>query len=287
MKLRELLSETRHSGRDAYERDYDSSVSGMGRGDDHRGLSQELAHETNNIAVAINGKTWKVMPGKGYADSKEEWAYLNHMKNWAEKKSASSGKKWTVHLTGAPVTEQGVAEGEQNVAEGSAHGYNVTKFYRKFRDQSKITKWLKKEAGLPKETKLYFDDADLVLGSDTIVPYALVDERLKFNDLLTALVKVTGGTSKEKVDGVYRDQGVVESATAGATSSANIGTVDAPQLSPGKARGKKSYLGSPSTGSGTKAPPQPKVVQPKNSDGTAKNGLDMKGANLFGAPIKR
>lgn len=78
-----------------------------------------------------------------------------------------------------------------------------------------------------------------------------------------------------------------ESASAGATSSASIGTVDAPQLSPGKARGKKSYTGSPSTGSGTKAPPQPKVVQPKNSDGTAKNGLDMKGANLFGAPIKR
>jgi hypothetical protein len=184
MKLRELISETRHSGRDAYERDYDSSVSGMGRGDDHRGLSQELAHETNNIAIAINGKTWKVVPGKGYADSKEEWAYLNNMKNWAEKKSASSGKKWSVHLTGAPVT-------------------------------------------------------------------------------------------------------ISETATAGATTSANVGTVISPQVKLGKARGKKSYTGSPSTGSGTKAPPQPKVIQPKNSDGTAKNGLDMKGANLFGAPIKR
>ena len=83
------------------------------------------------------------------------------------------------------------------------------------------------------------------------------------------------------------EQQLGESATAGATSAASIGTVDAPQLSPGKARGKKSYTGSPSTGSGTKAPPQPKVVQPKNSDGTAKNGLDMKGSNLFGAPIKR
>jgi hypothetical protein len=80
-----------------------------------------------------------------------------------------------------------------------------------------------------------------------------------------------------------------ESATAGATSAANIGTVDAPQLSPGKARGKKSYLGNPWGGqSGTKAPPQPKVVQPKNPDGTAKNGLDIKGANLFGGgTVKR
>jgi hypothetical protein len=77
---------------------------------------------------------------------------------------------------------------------------------------------------------------------------------------------------------------VAESATAGATSAASIGTVDAPHISPGKARGKKSYTGSPGSGSGTKAPPQPKVVQPKNSNGTAKNGLDIKGASLFGGP---
>jgi hypothetical protein len=67
-------------------------------------LRHELGHEQNNLAIAINGKVWKVIPGKGYADSKEEWSYLNNMKNWAAKKSASSGKKWTVHLTGAPIT---------------------------------------------------------------------------------------------------------------------------------------------------------------------------------------
>ncbi|CAB4125965.1 hypothetical protein UFOVP181_273 [uncultured Caudovirales phage] len=78
-----------------------------------------------------------------------------------------------------------------------------------------------------------------------------------------------------------------ETPSAGTTNTASIGTVDAPQLSPGKARGKKSYTGSPSTGSGTKAPPQPKVIQPKTSAGTAKNALDMKGTNIFGAPIKR
>jgi len=76
-----------------------------------------------------------------------------------------------------------------------------------------------------------------------------------------------------------------ESATAGATSAASIGTVVSPQLSPGKARGKKSYTGTPGH-SGTKAPPQPKVVQPKNADGTAKNGLDMKG-NIFGAGAQK
>lgn len=75
-----------------------------------------------------------------------------------------------------------------------------------------------------------------------------------------------------------------ENATAGATSAGAIGTVVNPHHSPGKARGKKSYLGSPGSGSGTKAPPQPKVVQPKNKDGTAKNGLNIKGASLFGGP---
>ena len=74
---------------------------------------------------------------------------------------------------------------------------------------------------------------------------------------------------------------LAETATAGATSAANIGTVDAPHISPGKARGKKSYIGSPGH-SGTKAPPQPKIVQPKKSDGTAVNGLDIKGSSLFG-----
>jgi hypothetical protein len=75
-----------------------------------------------------------------------------------------------------------------------------------------------------------------------------------------------------------------ENATAGATSTANIGTVVNPHHSPGKARGKKSYLGSPGSGSGTKAPPQPQVVQPKNKNGTAKNGIDIKGASIFGGP---
>jgi hypothetical protein len=95
------------------------------------------------------------------------------------------------------------------------------------------------------------------------------------------------GNSWTEVYPFGKPEDVSESATIGATSSANIGTVDAPHLSPGKARGKKSYIGSPGK-SGSKAPPQPKVNQPKNKDGTAKNGLDIKGASLFGGPpIKR
>lgn len=178
------MDESHRDNRDAYQRDYDSSVSGMGRGHDHRGLGQELAHERNNLAISINGKVWKVVPGRGTADSFEERQYLRHMQDWAEKKSAKSGKKWSVYTTGADVTNESIAE----------------------------------------------------------------------------------------------------NATAGATSAGSIATVDAPHISPGKSRGKRSYTGSPSTGSGTKAPAQPKVVQPKTSAGTAVNGLDIKGKSLFGGP---
>jgi len=70
---------------------------------------------------------------------------------------------------------------------------------------------------------------------------------------------------------------IIESATAGATSSGSIASVSNPHLSPGTARGKKSYTGSPWTGSGTKSPPQPKPKKQKPTD----NALDMK-ASLFG-----
>jgi len=84
----------------------------------------------------------------------------------------------------------------------------------------------------------------------------------------------------------HRGSNVEEAATAGATSSANVATLGMnPALSPGNARGKKSYTGTPGH-SGTKAPPQPKVTQPKTKSGAAKNALDMKG-NIFGQPIKR
>jgi hypothetical protein len=69
---------------------------------------------------------------------------------------------------------------------------------------------------------------------------------------------------------------IFESATAGATSSGNIATVANPHISPGSARGKTSYTGTPGR-SGSKAPPQPKPKKQKPTD----NALDMK-TSLFG-----
>ena len=76
---------------------------------------------------------------------------------------------------------------------------------------------------------------------------------------------------------------IFEDATAVSTSSAMVGTVVNPQLSPGRARGKTSYTGKPGE-SGTKSPPQPKPKKQKPTD----NALDSN-TNIFGAgaAIKR
>jgi hypothetical protein len=68
---------------------------------------------------------------------------------------------------------------------------------------------------------------------------------------------------------------LMETATAGSSSSAHVGAIPNPHISPGKARGKKSYTGSPGQ-SGKKSP-----AQPKPANMTGKNALDMK-TSLFG-----
>ena len=86
-------------GKDAYERDYDSSIAGMD-GSSHREfkrqeMEHELGHETNNYAVAINGKTWKVFGTRNHAESIARKIQMR-----------DPAKKISVHETGAPVSEQ-------------------------------------------------------------------------------------------------------------------------------------------------------------------------------------
>ena len=80
-------------------------------------LQHELGHESNNLQVTINGRPWKVFPGRGYADSQQEFKFLQSMRDWAAKKSAQTGKKWTVHLTGAEPTVEAVDNNEQQLSE--------------------------------------------------------------------------------------------------------------------------------------------------------------------------
>ena len=80
---------------------------------------------------------------------------------------------------------------------------------------------------------------------------------------------------------------VQEQATAGATSAGNIASVVSPHIAIGRDRFSKSFTGSPGK-SGTKAPKLPKIVQPKNANGTAKGAHALPGVSLFGGPgIKR
>jgi hypothetical protein len=76
---------------------------------------------------------------------------------------------------------------------------------------------------------------------------------------------------------------ISEMASAGATNAASIATVVNPHLSPGTARGKKSYTGSVATGSGTKAPPQLLPKKQKPTD----NALNMNVSLFGGGSIKR
>jgi hypothetical protein len=85
---------------------------------------------------------------------------------------------------------------EDAVAEGSAHGYNVARYFAKYQDQKKITNWLRTNAGLDKTAPVYFDDADLVWIDKTIVPNALVNPKYKMSDLLDAVKQAVSGMAE-------------------------------------------------------------------------------------------
>jgi len=87
---------------------------------------------------------------------------------------------------------------------------------------------------------------------------------------------------KRSMESLSRKKHIIkEAGSQGSTTSAMMGSVPNPHISPGPARGKTSYMGKPGGPGGTKAPPQPKVKQPKKRDGTAVNALDVK-TSLFG-----
>ena len=92
--------------RDAYQRDYDSSVSGFGKRNRADDWDEGNTEPPNNFAIYINGKKWKVIRGNGYhADDYRERNHYRQLQNMAERKSAATGKKWTVHITGEAPTE--------------------------------------------------------------------------------------------------------------------------------------------------------------------------------------
>lgn len=242
MKITEILSEMRDR-RDAYQRDYDSSVSGMGKHDSYayrmdggandEGWDKEDDFRPNRGGFRSSRPGLQDTPHDVYIDGRKWKTFDSHSHaNNVAKKLQAKGKNATV---------------KRSLEESALKDKDDLKAKRKALQDIQMDPATSKDPQLKKE-----------------------------------LVQRKAALEKEA-----KEKGLDENATAGATSAANVGTVVNPHHSPGKARGKKSYLGSPSTGSGTKAPPQPKVVQPKTKSGTAVNGLDIKGASLFGGPPQK
>ena len=61
----------------------------------------------NNFAIFINGKKWKVLPGPrgAKADSPAERKEFDRLRTMAQNKTATTGKKWEVRITGEKITE--------------------------------------------------------------------------------------------------------------------------------------------------------------------------------------
>lgn len=88
---------------DAYTRDQRAATSGFGRRE--RDWDEGDTEPPNNFAIYINGKKWKVFKGNGYhADDHRERAQLQQLKGMCAKKSAATGKKWEVYVTGEAPT---------------------------------------------------------------------------------------------------------------------------------------------------------------------------------------
>ena len=96
---------------------YALASAGFGSDEDYESIEMERVRDPedwdegnteppNNFAVYINGKKWKVFKGRGkYADDRREQAHYEQLKDWARKKSESTGKNWTVSITGENPTE--------------------------------------------------------------------------------------------------------------------------------------------------------------------------------------
>jgi len=90
--------------------DYDESIK-MERVRDPEDWDEGNTEPPNNFAVYINGKKWKVFKGRGqFADDYKERDHYRQLQNWAQAKSAATGKEWKVYVTGEQATES-VEEG--------------------------------------------------------------------------------------------------------------------------------------------------------------------------------
>jgi hypothetical protein len=83
-----------------------------GSGFRDRERSAGLENEINNIGIMINGRKWKIFPGRGPEGSQEWFNQRQKMKDMCARKTAETGKQWTMYITGERPTNETVAEND-------------------------------------------------------------------------------------------------------------------------------------------------------------------------------
>ena len=240
---------------DAYQRDYDHSVAGMDRSSNHRD-DERHDLDPSEWYIVKDSKMFKVTV---YPNQEQEAIARGYSRSREEAKAKAE---------------------QQGVTENFGNYYNENIASKVFSQHPDLTSeddvlnaaWehVVRDMGRKKAGHLFNYDEDFP--SDLVSSYFYLQKQKQgvAESLATKIAELSEMIASLK-----------ESATAGATSSGNIATVVNPHLSPGKARGMKSFTGSPGK-SGTKSPPQPK---PKNNTGV--NGLDVKSVSIFGGPKAR
>ncbi len=69
----------------------------------------------NNIEVSINGRPWKIFPGKGPDGSRAFFQQKQDVDEMCKRKTAATGKKWSWGVTGEPATNESVEENKKGV----------------------------------------------------------------------------------------------------------------------------------------------------------------------------
>ena len=156
---------------------YALASAGHGSDEDYESINMERVRDPedwdegnteppNNFAVSINGKQWKVFKGRGrYAEDRREQQHFQMLKDWARKKSESTGKRWEVSVTGAPATEsieqnnESINTGDdmRNLREGEIQQASAIVTAKTMVDR--VGRWIEELSGMENETLLQLGDS--------------------------------------------------------------------------------------------------------------------------------
>jgi hypothetical protein len=141
----------------------------------------------NNFAVSINGKQWKVFKGRGYyADDDREKQHYRQLKDWAAKKSESTGKKWTVSITGENPTES--IEQKEDMNTNEAYINNARDAINLLADIRKQSKMAELGQGDPvRPNQLVNDLYDVMQWIEANMKESVNTESVNTGDIMTRL----------------------------------------------------------------------------------------------------